>query len=794
MRTRDYACLKTHDDKAMMFEGVGATCDLRGLMLETTVEQRFRNSGERNVEVVYTFPLPWGAVLLGVDVLLGDVRLRGAVVEKNQAEARYEEALSEGDSAIMLEKNHDQSYCLNLGNLLAGEACVIALRYAETLEFFGPAEQRGLRLLIPTVIAPRHGDAVVDGGLSPHQAPATSVSVEYQFDITVRLHGDLARARVASTSHPIGASFADGVLTVSLAARAALDRDFVLVVDRLARDSLLVLAHDCVVPGHVVALASFCPRIAVDSSTAVAVKLLVDCSGSMAGDSIAAARRALQAIVSQLNRGDRFSLSRFGSSVEHRSRGWWSATDTTRLAARRWVGALDATLGGTEMEAALTSTFALAAAAKDRVDGDVLIVTDGEISAIDSTIATARASGHRVFVVGIGSSSAESHLRRLAEATGGACDFVAPGEAVEPAVLRMFARLRSPRLTEVTVAWPAGSEPVWVSPVSASLFDGDTLNCFALFDAMPVGKVRLFGTRSAGAMPEEIGCADFGAAVETGDSLSRVAACARLRSCQTGSAVGLALEARRLALAYQLVTQETNFLLIHQRAEHDNPTDMPDLHKIRQMLPAGWGGTGSVGSSRSAKDFESRSLDYAASGSLTWNAYDTPAVFRSTHDCFAKLDVAQTDLPPYPARDDGIVDRSNPRFWCESGDHAGLTPLGLCEWLRRTPMPEWPTSYEGLLEIGLPASVVVWLDLLPICPGAASHTEKDIVAAFLYLVSRREIDDATTARANFDAALTETLMIALETLTADRWPDQVCAAGAVGAVGEHESGRGIDCS
>ena len=125
------------------------------------------------------------------------------------------------------------------------------------------------------------------------------------------------------------------------------------------------------------------------------------------------------------------------------------------------MGALKADLGGTEMEAALTSTFALA----QTVSSDILLVTDGEISAIDRTIASARHSEHRLFIVGIGSSPAETHLRRLAEATGGACDFVAPGEAVEPAVLRMFARLRSPRLSDLNIEWPAGVVPEWVSPL-----------------------------------------------------------------------------------------------------------------------------------------------------------------------------------------------------------------------------------------------------------------------------------------------------------------------------------------
>ena len=410
MSQNEYAQLVARDGAPVMLQGVTATGDLNGLLFEVRVEQRFCNPTDKNMEVVYTFPLPWGAVLMGVNVLLGDKHLSGAVVEKKLAEARYEEALSEGNAAIMLEKNHDLSYSLNLGNLAAKETCVITLLYAQTLQF----EQRGLRLMIPTVIAPRFGDAVIDGGLQPHQAPIHSLTVDYPFKIELRLHGDLARARVACPSHPIGIAHTltegSSVLTVSLGRSASLDRDFVLVIDQLTQESVAVLARDKVEAEGIVAMASFCPRIPEQGAVDTAVKILVDCSGSMGGDSMGAAKGALKAIVDQFGQGDKFSLSRFGSTVEHRSRGLWSVTATTRFAARRWVGSLNADLGGTEMESALSSTFKLA----QTVSSDVLLITDGEISAIDKTIDAAKNSGHRLFVVGIGSSPAEGLLRRLA--------------------------------------------------------------------------------------------------------------------------------------------------------------------------------------------------------------------------------------------------------------------------------------------------------------------------------------------------------------------------------------------
>lgn len=797
MDQSDYACLETRHGEPMMLEGVRATGEVRGLLLEMSVEQRFRNPSGKNVEVVYSFPLPWNAVLLGVDVQLGDQHLAGAVIEKNHAEARYEEALSEGNAAIMLEKNRDCSYSLNLGNLAAGESCVIELRYAQTLQF----EQRGLRLLIATVIAPRYGDAVINGGTQPHQAPVHDLLSEYPFDIEVSLHRELARARVASLSHPISitrsSTGADAILTISLARRGMLDRDFVLVIDQLTQDSAAILARDFAEPEGVAALANFCPRISAPGSTAIAVKILVDCSGSMEGDSIQAAKRALQSIIHQLGKGDRFSLSRFGNTVEHRSRGLWAVTETTQLAAQRWVAGLQANLGGTEMEEALRSTFGLAQTAPS----DVLVVTDGEISAIDSAVESAKASGHRVFVVGIGSSPAESHLHRLAEATLGACDFVAPGEAVEPAVSRMFARLRSPRLTDLAVVWPGDSKPDWVSRLDAAVFDGDTVNVFAFFrgvSQLAGGDVRLLGTRSAGGVPEEIGCATFAAVVEPDNSLSRLAAFVRLQSVETDSLIGVT-EAKQLGVAYQLVTDQTSFLLVLQRAEERKPADMPDLCKVRRMVPAGWGGTGSVtGSvmfSRDGPYLGAGITEYQSAVSPDWSDADTRGT-KVAQNALSFEYGAHANTAALQHKRDHIIDRAKRHYW--SGSE--LTPLGLSEWLRIAPMTEWPKTYIELRQIGLGAWLTDWLELV-MGLDTQSFPEKIVVKAFLYVMSQRSIHESLTkssgllqglnlipqgvkdsfatnlgvGRPNVDTLLVEEMVASLDGMTGDTWPDRIYA-------------------
>ena len=741
-----HASLKTISGKQMALEGMEVSGDVCGLMLDIHVTQRFFNTYDCHAEIVYTFPLPWGAVLLNVEVTLGDQKLTGAVVEKKQAEALYEEALSDGDTAIMLEKNSDHSYSLSLGNIAPKEHCVIHFQYAQTLQF----EQRGLRLLIPTVIAPRYevgaDQNAAQSKIPAYLRPQNDVFAEYPFDIELRLHGALASARVASPTHPIALVTKNDVVTLSLARLGALDRDFVLLLDQLQQNSIAVSGRDKLNASHHIVMASFCPRIAQDELLSIDVNLLVDCSGSMAGVSIASARRALQAIVTQLGEGDRYSLSSFGSAVEHRSRAMWKATANSKLAARRWVNNLDATLGGTEMEAALLSTFKLAA----NTDSDVLMITDGEIDSVDKVMESAKASGHRIFIVGIGTSPAESHLHRLAQATGGACDFVAPGEAVEPAILRMFARLRSPRLESISLVWPEACAPIWVSSLNANVFDSDTVNVFALLPTQAAGVLRLFGKRLGNVEQEEIGTVLLESNSSADETLSRVAANNQINTLNNDPDKVIA---QQLAVSYQLVSECTNFVLVHERDVADKATDMPELHQVKHMAPAGWGGTSDMRFMR--KESSSNSSD-GLSRPVLWrraSPSDQVRALKAVGECifympkFLRIDDGDDKpivvSPPqiFSNRElvAALVDQNNKYFWTKHNDRMVLTPLGLSAWLKLMPKTDWPTTYAELRENGVCDDVLDWLELIVGNSQSSARTESMVVASFLHVMSQSEV-------------------------------------------------------
>ncbi len=66
---------RTDGDQAPLLTGVDASGQLDGLMFTLTLRQTWRNTGPRKLELVYSFPLPAQAVLLGFSAEFDDRRL-----------------------------------------------------------------------------------------------------------------------------------------------------------------------------------------------------------------------------------------------------------------------------------------------------------------------------------------------------------------------------------------------------------------------------------------------------------------------------------------------------------------------------------------------------------------------------------------------------------------------------------------------------------------------------------------------------------------------------------------------
>jgi len=633
------AVTQQESSQLMSPEGLAATLQsvqidgqLNGLLLRITTRQNYKNTRKTNLEAVYTFPLPWGATLLGLNAEIDGHRLQGTVMERKQATQRYEKAIGEGDTPIMVERSARGLFTANLGNLKPDEEAVIEIEYTQLLRF----EQGQIRITLPTTVGPRYGDAQKTGGLAAHESVSASALAEYPLTVKLTLLGEVGKAAVQCPSHAVSMSRGEDALVVTLQQGGFLDRDFVLLLQGLQGQSFATVAPDG--DGFAV-LASFCPTLPEKTQELVLLKVLVDCSGSMGGDSIDAARKALHEVLKELTEQDWISYSRFGSGVQHELKGQQPCNAATIKQVAQLIQSTDADLGGTEMNTALISTFELglnsgvkgifskteSQTLAHKRSKDVLLITDGDIWNVEAVIEAAQKSGHRIFAIGVGSAPAESLLREVAEKSGGACELVSPDQDVAEVIVRMFRRMRSTLCSQVKVDW--GQEALWQSSLPFALYGGDTLHLCARLRQMPASVPTLSWV--ANELSMQASAQQFQS--QSAELLPRLVAAQQINQL---NGVSESQEQKlNLALQYQLVTDQTNLILVHVRAEDHKAEGLPALEKVQHMLAAGWGGTGSVGS---MGDTAYSSL--AACSMPNFASMIAPAVWRSRSAASASVD------------------------------------------------------------------------------------------------------------------------------------------------------------
>jgi Ca-activated chloride channel family protein len=628
--------------------GVAANGRLDGPILQMRWCQRYRNPHREPLEVVYTFPLPAGAVLLEFSSELQGRKQVARVVERSNGEAQYEKALEAGDAPVLLESRPDGLHTANIGNLAPGEEIVLEIRFALVLV----PEQGRLRVAFPCTIAPRYGNPAA-AGIEPQQVPLASLAASYDLELAFVLGPTHAGTRVECPTHRIERRAEGGTEFALEKGVAWLDRDvvFLLTPDEAGR-SVLLLGEDPTDPATpVVALAALVPPPQPGRERIVA-KLLVDCSGSMAGDSIASATRALRGALQALREGDEVSLTCFGSEVQHRC-ALGPLTPARRERLVHAIGGIRADLGGTEMDSALRAVYALGSGKAEDGLRDVLLVTDGEVWQADAMIEAARAGGHRIFAIGVGSAPAEGVLRELAEATGGACEFATPGEALEAAAARMLARMLQRPWRDMLVQWD-GAEPQWQTALPASGFGGDAVLVCAGFapGAARQRAVRLVGTGGSTGAGTLLAQAVAASSPLGGDTLARIAGAHRLARIADPAHD----EALALALRYQIPCAHTVSVLVHERAAEDKVTQPAQLHRVPSMLAAGYGATSTVsfavsyadamplGALAAAEPIAARAMAHLHSPSVMRRS----APVMSRVDPLAFVDDSEPPAPPPP--------------------------------------------------------------------------------------------------------------------------------------------------
>jgi len=670
--------------ESLALKGVDVAVRASGLLAETQLVQKYRNGGDSNLELTYTFPLPVAGTLLAFSVAIGDRKLEGSVVPRSEAEAAYEKAIGEGNSAFRLQEIRPGTYNATLGNVMPGETVEITIRYAETLAWNG----KSIRYRLPTTIAPRFGEP---SGFQPWQKPVTDLAAEYPLSVGVVIAGALSQSAIACPSHRIKIKPVQDGLSIVLADGASMDRDFVLEIEN---DEVQSIGVSATARDTRIAMLTLLPPEVDSLAERRDVVLVFDCSGSMQGDSLRLAKEGVLLALGSLQPNERFGIVAFGTEFLQFDKSLQPANRKNLDMARRWVNYAD-NLGGTDINGALE----LAISHHDGSPMDILLLTDGQDWQAGKSVPSAKDKGVRIFTMGIGSAVAEESIRTMAQETGGACELIAPTEDMSVRIYRHFNRMRQPQMRNLEIGWPM--PPLWESRPKQACFAGDAYTVFAALpvsaaDAESVSVSFEFAGHSA-----QTAAVPVSAERDSADAIVRVAAMRRLAELPDA-------EKQAWAVDYQLISDRTDYLVTVERPDGEKAEDLPQLQVQPQMLPAGWGGTSSVLFSRSRQSPEFRqAIQVQAAG---------------THDA-----VAFSASPDYSHLECPAVLRCRNSSLREMFEDNGYDRFikALRSRANRKILSGLPKTLSGLKGLPLPEKLAELLDTL-----RNAQSEAGIVAAF----------------------------------------------------------------
>ena len=206
---------------------------------------------------------------------------------------------------------------------------------------------------------------------------------------------------------------------------------------------------------------------------------ILDCSGSMDGDAIRAARDFVAAAITRLEDGEFVQIIRFGSRMESLWPEPRELDATTRVEASRYARASEATLGGTEIFQPIRFALTESTRAKEVEVANLIVITDGAVSNEAQVIdfASEHADHCRVFTYGVGHSVSQTLVRGLARATGGRCETFSPTESNQARVGRLLTHLKT-QTQQHHIEW-SGLEAEAYPPTLPIMFEDERTDLFA---------------------------------------------------------------------------------------------------------------------------------------------------------------------------------------------------------------------------------------------------------------------------------------------------------------------------
>ncbi|MCK5787222.1 MAG: VWA domain-containing protein, partial [Candidatus Sabulitectum sp.] len=318
----DYSRMIVMDDDGVVsdlpLEHTEAHITVDGSIQLVTVRQVYGNPYSDPIEAVYVFPLPESGAVYSMDMEIGDRRIEGEIKERLEAQRIYEEAISQGRTAALLEQERPNIFTQTVGNILPGDDIVIEIMYAAPVDY----NDGNWEVVYPMVVGPRFSpDGVSDvGRITPDIVPEDTRS-GYDIELTLTLDPGFPIREFESMNHAVRTEIEDDNLFVELSRENEIpNRDFVFTYRTAGNDiGAGVVSHNGDMGGHFMLMLE--PDAQVDPGDIAPKEIffVVDNSGSMSGQPMEVAKETVRQFVRGMNPDDSFQIMKFSETASSMS-------------------------------------------------------------------------------------------------------------------------------------------------------------------------------------------------------------------------------------------------------------------------------------------------------------------------------------------------------------------------------------------------------------------------------------------------------------------------------------------
>lgn len=541
--------IREHDVQVTVNNGIAVT----------QVTQIFHNQEQRQVEALYTFPVPKGASVASFSMWINGKEMVGEVLEKQRAREIYNSYKATRQDPGLLEQVDYRTFEMRVFPIGPQADQKVQITYYQELDY----DHDVATYVYPLATATRKGvDARTTGRFAFGFEAKSAVPM-------VALESPSHGAAFATVKH--SEAYWQGNLETT---GGSLARDIVVAcrVERPQTGLDLITSKRDGRDGF------FCLTLTAGQDVAATQEgmdyvFVLDASGSMADSGkLLLSKDAVGAFLNELGSGDRFEVMTFNVKPDLAFGGLQEVTDQTRKQALEYLGGQEAR-GGTVLEPAMATAYKYAAADRPL---NVVILSDGLTEQRERQILLrqiqARPGNTRVFCIGVGNDVNRPLLEQLAEDSGGLSAFISSDDDFPRQARAFRQKLMRPCATALELRF-AGVDVIDSEPATVpNLYFGAPVRIYGRYRGGGTAEVTVRGSL-AGKEFKQVASLEFPKVDAANPEIDRLWAWHRINRLlkdadRQGDRNAVLEEVVRLGEDFSIATEYTSFLVLENDTEY----------------------------------------------------------------------------------------------------------------------------------------------------------------------------------------------------------------------------------